>query len=210
MMEEYLKPTYFVDFDSPIVMTVARDLTRGISDSIERAKIIFTWTRDEIRYDPYNSLFIGRSKYKASSRIKAGFGWCVQKACVLIALARAVGIPARFHFADIINYQVTEKLLKAMGTNLFVYHGYADLYLNDKWVKATPAFGRTLCNKFGLRLVEFDGIHDAILPETTLNGEKHVEYVKDRGTAAEFPFEEIFREFQKVYPFAGAPQSSNK
>ena len=27
-----------------------------------------------------------------------------------------------------------------MGTDLFVYHGYAELFLDGKWVKATPAF----------------------------------------------------------------------
>ncbi|MHA1143585.1 MAG: transglutaminase-like domain-containing protein [Candidatus Helarchaeota archaeon] len=203
-MKEYLEPTYFVDSDSPIVLEVAEKLTKDIKDPIEKAKTVFYWTRDEVRYDPYNSLFVGKSRYKASSRIKARIGWCVQKACVLIALARAVEIPARFHFADIRNYQATEKLMKHMGTNLFVYHGYADLFLKGKWVKATPAFDLGLCEKFGHIPVEFDGIHDAILPSKTKNGEKHIEYVLDRGTSAEFPFNEIFKEFQKIYPFAGA------
>ena len=49
-----------------------------------------------------------------------------------------------------------------MGTDLFVFHGYTELYLDGKWVKATPAFNLSLCTKFRVKPLEFDGRADSI------------------------------------------------
>ena len=40
-----------------------------------------------------------------------------------------------------------------MGTDLFAFHGFNEFFLDDTWVKATPAFNLSLCEKFGLRPV---------------------------------------------------------
>ncbi|MDD1776680.1 MAG: transglutaminase family protein [Candidatus Helarchaeota archaeon] len=201
-LEEYLCPTPYIDIKSKIVVNLANELVAKQENAVEKAKALFYWTRDKIIYDPYTfSTF--KMDYKASRIIRKHKGWCVQKAIVLAALARAVGIPARLHFADIRNYQITPKLKKEMGTDLFIFHGYTELYLN-KWVKATPAFNIELCQKFGHKPVEFDGVNDAILPTTTLKGERHIEYLKDRGTYADPPFADMFAVFKEVYSFAGA------
>jgi transglutaminase-like putative cysteine protease len=201
-LEEYLLPTTYIDIKSKIVINLANELVAKQENTVEQAKVIFYWTRDKILYDPY-SFSTFKMDYKASRIIKRGKGWCVQKAIVLAALARAVGIPARLHFADIRNYQITPKLKNEMGTDLFIFHGYTELYLN-KWVKATPAFNIELCQKFGHKPVEFDGVNDAILPSTTLKGERHIEYLKDRGPYADPPLKDIFAVFKEVYSFAGA------
>lgn len=201
-LEEYLLPTYYIDAESKSIVNLANELVAKQEDAVEKAKAIFYWTRDKILYDPY-SFSTAKTDYKASRTVKRGRGWCVQKAVVLAALSRAVGIPSRLHFADIRNYQITPKLKEEMGTDLFFFHGYTDLYLT-KWVKATPAFNIELCQKFGHKPVEFDALNDAILPSTTLKGERHVEYLKDRGTYADLPFKELFDVFKEVYRFAGA------
>jgi len=201
-LEEYLLPTYYIDAESKLIVNLANELVTKQEEAVEKAKAIFYWTRDKILYDPY-SFSTAKIDYKASRVVKKGRGWCVQKAVVLAALSRAVGIPSRLHFADIRNYQITQKLKEEMGTDLFIFHGYTELYLN-RWVKATPAFNIELSHKFGHKTVEFNGLSDAILPSTTLKGERHVEYLKDRGTYADLPFEEIFDVFKEVYPFAGA------
>ncbi|MHA1269429.1 MAG: transglutaminase-like domain-containing protein [Candidatus Helarchaeota archaeon] len=205
-MDEYLRPTYFIDSDNPIVIETANKIIGKIKDKsneIEKAKAIFYWTRDAIKYDPYESFSSRRKNYKASKIIQVGMGWCVQKACVLAALARvkSIGIPSRLHFADIKNYQITDKLKNLMGTDIFIFHGYTDLYLNGKWVKATPAFNIELCEKFNHKVVEFDGINDSILPEKTISGEKHVEYIQDRGVFVDFPFDILFKTLHKHYKF---------
>jgi len=199
-MEKYLSSTYFVDSDSEIVRQIAKNTVKEAIDHKEKAIMLFYWTRDEIKYDAY-SLSSKRRRYKASKIIQEGKGWCVQKAVLLTALARAVDLPARLHFADIRNHQTPDKLKDMIGTDVFLYHGYTDFYLDNKWVKATPAFNKELCDKFGYRTVEFDGIHDATLPSTTLNGEKYVEYLNDRGTNNELPLKDIIRTFFEYYPF---------
>ncbi|MBA7519105.1 hypothetical protein ES705_11179 [subsurface metagenome] len=197
--EIYLKPTFFIDSDSKEIINLANKLTENTNDVREKAKSIFYWTRDEILYDPYESFTFERKDYKASNIIKQKKGWCVQKACVLAALARSLRIPSRLHFGDIRNHRVPEKLIKAMKTNLFVYHGYTELYIDGSWLKATPAFNISLCKKFDLKTVEFDGIHDGMLPETTKDGQKYIEYVKDRGVTNDFPFDTLFETIRKFY-----------
>jgi len=198
VLNEFILPTYFINSDSKEVSQLANSLGKGVSDESEKAKAIFYWVRDKIPYDVY-SFSQDRSQYKASEIMKNGAGWCVPKACLLAALARASGIPSRLHFADIRNYQITEKLLAEMGTNIFYFHGYTEFFLNNKWVKVTPAFNAELCEKFGHKKVEFDGKNDALLPNETIDGEKHVEYLKDRGAYADLPFEEIMSLFADVY-----------
>lgn len=195
----YLEPTFFIDADAGSVQDMAAEIAGGLPDPAEKAKAIFYWTRDRIRYSPY-AMSTDPADYKASSIIDRGIGWCVQKACVLAALLRAAGIPSRLGFADIRNFQTTAKLKNLMQTDIFFYHGYAELLINRKWLKATPAFNREMCEKFGHMPVEFDGHSNALLPETSLDGQPHITYINDRGTFADLPFEDLFATFHRKYP----------
>lgn len=198
-LKKYLEPTYYIDSDSIFINNLARDLTQDTITNEEKAIKLFYWTRDTIFYDPYESFSSRKAWYKASSTAKRGKGWCVQKAIVLAALGRAIGIPSRLHFADIRNYKISEKQFKAMQTNIFIYHGYTDMLINGNWVKATPAFNRELCEKFSLPTVEFDGVNDAVLSGKTLNGEKYIEYLADRGYTIDLPFKKMFNAFFEFY-----------
>lgn len=197
--EEYLLPTYFIDSDSETVTNLAKSLVKDLTEDIDKAKAIFYWVRDEIRYDPYAFSLDNKADFKASAIIKKGASWCVPKACVLAALSRAVGIPSCLHFADIRNYQITDKLFEEMGTNVFVFHGYTELFINGKWIKATPTFNIELCSKFGLKTVEFDGVNDGMLPAESLDGQKYVEYLKDRGFFADLPFDQMISTYEELH-----------
>ena len=197
----YLKPTFVIDSDSEVMKEKAVLLTEKYDSQKEKAKELFYFVRDEIKYNPYPSHSI--EDYCASKTLERGEGYCVQKAVVLTALARAVGIPARLGFADIRNHLAPKELIEIMGTNIFVYHGYSELWLNNKWVKATPAFNIEMCNKFDLKPVEFDGVTDAVFHERNKKGELHIEYIKYHGTFADLPFEEIMQAFIDQYPVAG-------
>ena len=205
-MDQYLLPTYYINSDSKVVTQLADSICKGLSDDSNKAKAIFYWVRDKILYDVH-SFSPDKSQYKASEIIKNGAGWCVPKACLLAALSRAMGIPSRLHFSDIRNHQITEKLLAEMGSNIFYFHGYTEFYLNSNWVKVTPAFNSELCEKFAHKTVEFDGINDALLHTETINGERHVEYLNDRGVYADLPFEEMLSVFADVYA-SDMPESS--
>ena len=196
----YLKATSVVNSTSKAVKDTAVRLTEKCSSQKEKAKELFYLVRDEIKYSPYPPSSI--EGYRASETLQRREGYCVQKAVVLTALARAVGIPSRLGFADIRNHLAPKELVEMMGTSLFVYHGYSELWLKDKWVKATPAFNIEMCNKFDLKPVEFDGDTDAIFHKRNEKGELHIEYVKYHGTYADLPFKEIMQAFVNQYPIA--------
>jgi hypothetical protein len=113
-------------------------------------------------------------------------------------------------FADVRNHLTTPRLRQLMGTDLFYYHGYTELYLDGKWVKATPAFDRGLCEKFGVRPLEFDGREDSLFHPFDVSGRRHMEYVRDRGPAADVPVADILETFTRFYPqlTAAAPTPS--
>ena len=206
----YLEPTYYIDSNSDSVKNLAFEITKDSENDKQKAIKIFYWTRDAIYYDPYESFSSRKSWYKASSTIKRRKGWCVQKAVVLAALGRAIGIPTRLHFADIRNYKISEKQFKIMNTDIFIYHGYTDLFINNKWVKATPAFNKELCEKFELPTVEFDGKNDAVLSTHTLKDEKYIEYINDRGAEIDFPFEKMFNIILNFYGNSKLSLNNNK
>jgi len=197
-MEDYLEPTATIDCDSQLVRERAWSLTKDADDTPGKAKNLFYWVRDEIKYNPLVPLEVFES-YRASKTLKRGEGFCVEKAAVLAALARAAGIPARLHFADIRNHLVSSRLLGIMGTNLFSYHGYTELHIGGKWVRATPAFDLKMCQEHRIIPVEFDGQHHALLHSHNYDGKLHIEYVKDHGHRIDVPVEEILAAWMQHY-----------
>jgi transglutaminase-like putative cysteine protease len=137
---------------------------------------------------------------KASTALEQGFGWCVPKAVVLAAVARAAGIPARLGFADVRNHLSTERLRQTMQTDVFAWHGYTELWLDGAWRKATPAFNIELCEKFGLLPLEFNGVDDSLYHPYDRAGQRHMEYVAERGSFDDLPLEQIKTTFAEIYP----------
>ena len=195
----YLEPTYFIDSDSPAIIAYASATCHGKDTDIDRAIALYYGVRDDIRYDPY-SVEDKREAVRASSVLKRKAGFCVAKAVLLTAVLRSQRIPARLGFADVRNHLITKRLKALMETDLFVFHGYVEVFLNDKWVKATPAFNPSLCQNFNVNPLEFDGIHDSIFHEFDTHGNRHMEYVNEHGTFADLPYETIFEAFKRQYP----------
>ena len=157
--EECLEPTWFLDRDDPAVVAFAEGVVAdaGATDDRERAVALFVAVRDGWRYDPYNTSNEPES-FRASAVLASSSNWCVPKSVLLSAAARAVGIPARLGFADVRNHLQSEKLRERMGTDLFAYHGYSELWIDGDWRKASSAFNKELCEKFGTKVLEFDGV----------------------------------------------------
>jgi transglutaminase-like putative cysteine protease len=196
---EYLAPTYFLDFNNPIVEEFAEKICKGTNNPTERAIQLYYAVRDEIRYDPYD-LSPSRETYKASSVITKRSGYCVAKAIVLTALGRQQGIPSRLGFADVRNHLSTSRLREVMCSDTFYYHGYTEFLLGGQWVKATPAFNLSLCQRFKVKPLEFDGIHDSIFHEFNQKNQKHMEYLHDHGSFTDLPYEEMFSAYRQHYP----------
>ena len=197
-MKEYLAPAQYVDSSHPAVEAFSKKHVKGAGD-IERAVSLYYAVRDEIRYNPFLD-FSDPLVFKASAVLEADQGFCVGKASLLAACARAAGIPARVGFADVKNHLTSPRLAETMGSDLFVYHGYTDLYLDGKWVKATPAFNLELCTRFRVKPLEFDGRGDSIFHPFDQDNRRHMEYLRDRGTYADVPVDAIQQAFQEAYP----------
>ncbi len=197
-LKQYLRPTFFIDSDSPEVVDYARAATAGAACESERAVALYFKVRDGMHYSPY-CFTPDRDSYRASRLTRAQRGFCIQKAILLAAAARAVGIPSRLHFADVRNHLSSEKLIASMGTDLFVYHGYTGLLVDGVWLKATPTFNIELCEKLGVAPLDFDGCHDAIFHPYDKSNRRHMEYVRDRGHSPDLPFEEMVREITNTY-----------
>jgi transglutaminase-like putative cysteine protease len=197
-VKAYLQPGNFVDSDHSAVRAFAAEHARGAGQR-EKAVTLYYAVRDRIRYHPFQN-FTADDAYRASTCLERNIGWCVSKAALLAAGARASGIPARVGFADVKNHLTTPELTAKMGTDLFVYHGYTELFLDGRWVKATPAFNLSLCKRFRVKPLEFNGREDSIFHPFDEDDRRHMEYVRWRGEFADVPAEDIKRVFGETYP----------
>lgn len=194
----FLQPTLYIDSDEATISGLASEAAGG-GDDVDRAVRLYYAVRDRIRYNPYK-VSQEPEDFRASAVLAAGEGWCVPKAILLAALCRAAEIPARLGFADVRNHLSTERLRQAMQTEIFYFHGYTSIFLDGRWVKATPAFNVELCDKFGLHPLEFNGREDSLYHEFDRAGNRHMEYLNDRGEHPDLPFEDMLAVFREHYP----------
>jgi len=201
----FLNPTFYIDSDHDAVAAFAREATSPQKATADQAVDLYYAVRDGIRYDPFR-IDLGREGFRASSVLKEKAGFCVPKAVLLAAAARVLAIPSRLRFADVRNHLTTERLRRKMETDLFVFHGYTELLIEERWVKVTPTFNIDLCRKFDVPPLEFDGKNDAIFHAYDREGKKYMEYVKDRGTFHDLPFDLLMTAYRRQYPlfFSGA------
>ena len=196
--EQCLASTDLVDSAHPEVVAFARRHARGATPR-EQAVALYYAVRDGFRYDPYR-LDLSPEGMRASAVLSLGYGWCVTKAALLAAAARAAGIPARVGFADVRNHLSTQRMRETMTTDVFIWHGYTELWLDGAWRKATPAFNVELCERFNLLPLDFDGASDSIYHPFDKSGQRHMEYLRERGSFTDVPLARIVDDFREVYP----------
>ena len=197
-LEKYLKPSFAIDSNSKPIREKADELTQNQSDVTNKAKSLFYFVRDRIKYNMFVPIHLPEHN-RASTILQNGEGYCVQKAVLLTALARAAGIPARLGFADFINHMLPQKYVDVQGTNLIVYHGFSEFYLNGRWIKLTPAFDLEMCMQYRIIPVDFDGEHDAIFHPFDLDGKPHIEYVRFHGSFEDLPFDDMMNARMQEY-----------
>ena len=192
-----LAPTPLIDSDHPAVVEFSQRATGA--NPRELAISLYYLVRDNFRYDPYR-IDVTPNGMRASRVLEVGYGWCVPKAALLTAVARARGIPARVGYADVRNHLSTERFRELLQTDVYIWHGYTELWLDDAWVKATPAFNLALCERFGILPLEWDGREDSLYHPYDREGRRHMEYVKQRGTFDDVPLAQIAADFAEAYP----------
>jgi hypothetical protein len=200
-MDKYLRPTEFLDFHKKRVRDKALEITDGLKTDKEKAIALFYWVQKEIRYNMFTYNPKIKANLKASVTLRRRNGFCMSKATLLATFARAVGIPARIHMVDIINHKISKRVVDMMGTKAFHCHAYAEMFLNGKWVKATPVFDEETSVKGGFfPIIEFDGENDALFEPVGEDGSIFVEYIGDWGNYVDVPLEKIVQIFTEKYP----------
>jgi len=189
-MDDYLASTAAIEAGHPAVQAKAREATAGAWSTSEKATRLFAFVRDEIPYNLY-MVSMHPDDFRASFVLEVGKGYCVQKAVLLCALARAAGIPARLALARIRNHRVPAGLKARLGTDEFPRHGYTQFLLGGRWVSAAPTFDAALCARVRVPVVEFDGHADALLPAFALDGSPYIEYLEHYGHFADLPLDFI-------------------
>jgi transglutaminase-like putative cysteine protease len=203
--EACLAPTPCVNADHPDVVAFVQKHDKGETPR-QRVIALYEAVRDSFRYDPYRIVFTidGTS---ASRCIANGYGHCIAKAVLLAACARAIGVPARLGFADVRNHLSSPRLRALLETDVFAWHGYTELFLEGKWVKATPAFDTQLCERVGVLPLTFDGLHDSVYHPYDIAGNRHMEYVRERGIYLDVPLQQIVETYIEMYPKASLTYS---
>jgi transglutaminase-like putative cysteine protease len=193
----FLSPGEYVDSDHPAIQAAAVRLAPPRASPVERARALYLAVREiYYNYVDHNDLEV----YRASSVLAAGRGYCVGKASLYAALCRASGIPARVAFADVKNHLATPRLLERIGTDLFAWHGFTEVLLGGRWIKASPTFNAGLCEKLGAKPLEFDGLSDAILQPFDGAGRTFMRYVKFHGAFHDVPARFLKDEMARLYP----------
>ncbi len=91
-MNQYLKPSEFIDWENPTVLNKAKELAENRKNPEEIARNCFNFVRDEIKHSWDYQL--NPVTCKASDVLQYGTGYCYAKSHLLAALLRANQIPA--------------------------------------------------------------------------------------------------------------------
>ncbi|MBW2971092.1 hypothetical protein KY320_02945 [Candidatus Woesearchaeota archaeon] len=117
-IQEYSHKTPNIDSDDEKIVEVASEIAAGKSDLNEVTFALFNWVRENVEYN-MNTLTASVSN-PASWVLENRYGVCDEITSLFMALARSLGIPARYvSGVAYTNYQ---------GLNDWQPHGWAELY----------------------------------------------------------------------------------
>ena len=196
-MEEFLKETSFLNFNHSNFDIYNNSIPKDIVKK-ELAVELYLKVRDGYLYDPYH-LDLTFEGLKASNIIPKKRSWCVEKALLLAALARKFGIPSRLGYAIVTNHIGVEKLVSLLRRPEIVFHGYTEMFIDDKWVKCTPAFDKRICKISGVTPLDWNGEVDSMFQEFD-QGNRFMEYLHLYGGFSDVPIELMNTEMKKYYP----------
>ncbi|WP_108866584.1 transglutaminase-like domain-containing protein [Aquimarina aquimarini] len=196
---DYLTSTYYFDYESDEIQQLITEFKTEAISQKEKTIRLYLKVRDSWRYDPYNLSF-SKENFKASTIAKKTKGHCVEKSILLIACLRAVHIPSRLHLGKVKNHIGVERLTEKFGTNVLTPHGMVNVYLNDKWLKLSPAFNKSMCKICNVSPLEFDGENNSFLQEFNNKGNLFMEYLDDYGHFEDVPLEFMINNAKEHYP----------
>lgn len=206
-MENFLQETTYLNYSNPAFHSFLENLELP-KDQTACALKLYYHVRDTFLYDPFH-LDLRPGSLIASGVLSKNRAWCVEKAIVLAACARKVGIPSSLGYAIVVNHIGTDKLEKYLRKKEIVFHGYVSLYLNGKWVKCTPAFDQKVCRINRVSPLNWDGKTDSMFQEFEGN-QQFMEYVHFYGDFDDVPVQLMNDEMKLHYPHLFEEQFDSK
>lgn len=202
---DLLAVTEFLDHDNLVVRNFVRRALAGVPDTpVDRAVALYYAVRDKILYEVYDA-DLSRTGLRASAIISRGRGFCVHKSIVYAAVSRAAGVPSRIVLTDVRNHLASARLRELVGGDVFRFHALNSVYLDGRWVRATPVFNKLLCRLYGITPLEFDGRGDSMAHPYDTDGRRYMEFLREHGEFDDFPFELVVEGIRAAHPrlFAG-------
>ena len=196
---DYLKSSYFFDFEHESIRELIREFQDNSISDQEKAIGIYMKVRDGWRYDPYHISLV-KDTFRASEIAQKSKGNCVEKSILLIACLRGLKIPARLHLGKVKNHIAVDRLTEKFGSNELTPHGMVNVRLNGKWLKISPAFNRSLCEKFKVEPLDFDGEKSSFLQQFNSEGTLFMEYLDDYGHFEDVPLKFMIKNITAHYP----------
>jgi hypothetical protein len=181
--------TDVIEADAPSIRELA-DRLAGDAEGAAAARILFDFVRDEIAYDMAPDVE-AREDWRATETLERGSGFCQQKAVLLAALLRARDIPAGVVLQDLLDHKIPPHYVELIGSQRLEVHGLTCAFLDGRWVRLDATLPRSFVERKRYRLVEFDGVGDAVLAETDLDGEPHFEVLEELGSWPDLPDETV-------------------
>ncbi|MCD6448272.1 MAG: transglutaminase family protein [Thermoplasmata archaeon] len=156
--EKYLRPTRLCDCHAKEIRAMAKKLGAYEKEPLEYAKSIFYFVKNQ-------KFLVFKPMGGAIGVLKSKGGVCLDQMSLLIALARAGGIKARYRLyafepademADVMlrNDPVLYETYQMLGF-LDSLHGCAELYIDGEWIQLDPTFSDVLEAGMGLPIAEF-------------------------------------------------------
>jgi len=196
---KYLGSTYYFDFENESVQKLIAEYKNDTISYKEKTIGIYTKVRDNWKYDPYSiSLSKEKEKYRSSHIAEKQSENCVEKSIILIACLRTLGIPARLHLGKVKNHITVDRLTEKFGSNELTPHGMVNVYLDNKWLKMSPAFNKSLCEKLNVEPLEFDGENNFFLQQYNSEGTRFMEYLDDYGYFEDVPLDFMIRNIKET------------
>lgn len=195
-----LLPDAIFNGDNPLVMRQLSQVA-GMEGRMERMERWYLFVRDAIRYDPF-AINLDPEENAASRTLENQRGHCVHKSVLLVAGFRAMGVPARVGLARVRNHLATAGLEEKLGTDILTPHGYAAFWDGARWVKCTPVFNRSLCERLGTPPLDWNPGSDMLFQPTDAAGGRFMEYLEDYGLHSALPLTFIREQLEEMYPHA--------
>ncbi len=122
-LQVYLEPTPSLQVDDPEIQQLARQLTAGLQDPVEKARRILDYVYRTLEKRPSVTL------PTALEVLHQGYGDCNEHSVLFAALARAAGVPTR----------ITVGLVYQSGA--YYYHAWDAVYAHGQWFFVDPVMG---------------------------------------------------------------------